>query len=118
VRSRRCNVIALAALELLSEAASNSPVLVLVEDAQWRDRPSADVLAFVARRVESDPLLLLAAIRSGYEDDQRMSPVTLLSLSRPIRRSISPGHRTREFGARGDAQLGEDPVEVRLDRAM
>jgi DNA-binding CsgD family transcriptional regulator len=61
-------VIALASLELLSEAASKSPLLLLVEDAQWLDRPTADVLAFVARRVESDPLVLPAAIRSGYED--------------------------------------------------
>lgn len=47
--------IAMAALDLVSEVASDSPVLLVVEDAHWLDRPTADVLAFVARRIESDP---------------------------------------------------------------
>jgi DNA-binding CsgD family transcriptional regulator len=64
-------VIALAALELLSEAAAHAPVLVVAEDAQWLDRPSADVLAFTARRVESDPVIVLAAIRDGYDSPLR-----------------------------------------------
>ena len=58
--------IAMAALDLLSEVATSAPLLVIVEDAHWLDRPSADVLAFVARRIESDPILLLAAFRDGY----------------------------------------------------
>ena len=41
-------------------------LLVVVEDAHWLDRPTADVLAFVARRIESDPIVLLAAARDGY----------------------------------------------------
>jgi len=40
--------------------------LVVVEDAHWLDRPTADALAFVARRIESDPIVLLAAFRDGY----------------------------------------------------
>src|ERR1700730_18004412 len=47
-------LIALAALELLSEAATRAPIALIVEDARWLDRPSADALAFVGRRVESD----------------------------------------------------------------
>lgn len=58
--------IAMAALDLLSEVATDAPLLVIVEDAHWLDRPSADVLVFVARRIESDPILLLAAFRDGY----------------------------------------------------
>jgi DNA-binding CsgD family transcriptional regulator len=58
--------IAMAVLDLLSEVASDEPVLVIVEDAHWLDRPTADVLAFVARRVESDPIVLLAATRDGH----------------------------------------------------
>src|SRR5919201_1310757 len=58
--------IAMAALDLVSEVASDAPVLVVVEDAQWLDRPTSEVLAFVARRIESDPIVLLAAIRDGY----------------------------------------------------
>jgi DNA-binding CsgD family transcriptional regulator len=58
--------IAMATLDLISEVASDSPVLLVVEDGHWLDRPSAEVLAFVARRIESDPVLLLIAARSGY----------------------------------------------------
>src|SRR3954471_11927947 len=58
--------IAMAALDLLSEVATDAPLLVIVEDAHWLDRPSADVLVFVARRIESDPVALLAAFRDGY----------------------------------------------------
>src|SRR3954464_10498365 len=43
--------IAMAALDLIAEVASAAPVLVVVDDTQWLDRPTADVLAFVARRI-------------------------------------------------------------------
>ncbi|GII78957.1 LuxR family transcriptional regulator [Sphaerisporangium rufum] len=59
-------LIALAALNLLGEAAARSPVLLLVEDAHWLDRASADVLAFVARRLDAEPIVLLAALRDGF----------------------------------------------------
>ena len=58
--------IAMAALDLVSEVATDAPVLVVVEDAQWLDRPTSEVLAFVARRIESDPIVLLVATRDGY----------------------------------------------------
>src|SRR3954451_22455516 len=44
--------IAMATLDLLSEVAADSPLLVVAEDAHWLDPASGDVLAFVARRVE------------------------------------------------------------------
>src|SRR4051794_13245477 len=58
--------IAMAALDLLSDVGADAPLLLVVEDAHWLDRPTAEVLAFVARRIESDPIVLLAAIRDGY----------------------------------------------------
>ncbi len=58
--------IAMAALDLVSEVAADAPLLVVVEDAQWLDRPTSEVLAFVARRIESDPIIMLAAARDGY----------------------------------------------------
>jgi hypothetical protein len=58
--------IAMAALDLVSELATDAPLLLVIDDTQWLDRPTADVLAFVARRIESDPIILLAAIRDGY----------------------------------------------------
>jgi hypothetical protein len=58
--------IAMAVLDLLGEVATDAPLLVLAEDAQWLDRPTTEVLAFVARRLQSDPIVLLAALREGY----------------------------------------------------
>jgi DNA-binding CsgD family transcriptional regulator len=58
--------IAMAALDLVSDVAADAPVLLVVEDAHWLDRPTSDALAFLARRIESDPILLLAATREGY----------------------------------------------------
>jgi DNA-binding CsgD family transcriptional regulator len=58
-------LIGLAALGLVAERAAEAPLLFAVEDAHWLDRPSSEVLKFVARRVESDPALLLFAVRDG-----------------------------------------------------
>jgi len=58
--------IAMAALDLLGEVATEAPLLIVVDDIQWLDRPSFEALAFIARRVQSDPIVLLAAAREGY----------------------------------------------------
>jgi len=58
-------LIGLAALGLVAERAADTPLLFVVEDAHWLDRPSAEVLQFVARRIESDPAVLLFAVREG-----------------------------------------------------
>ena len=58
--------IAMAALDLLSEAATDGPLLLVAEDAHWLDQPTVDVLGFIARRLDSDPIILLVAAREGY----------------------------------------------------
>jgi DNA-binding CsgD family transcriptional regulator len=60
-------LIAVATLELLAEDAERTPLLVAVEDAHWLDRPTADVLAFLARRLDAVPVVLLIAVRDGYD---------------------------------------------------
>jgi DNA-binding CsgD family transcriptional regulator len=59
-------LIGLAVLNLLSAAATRAPQLVVADDVQWLDRSTCEVLAFVARRVESDSILLLCAMRDGF----------------------------------------------------
>ncbi len=66
--------VALAALELVVEAAADHPVVILLEDMHWVDTPSIDALAFMARRIASEPVLMLATTRTGARFDPRRRP--------------------------------------------
>jgi DNA-binding CsgD family transcriptional regulator len=60
--------VAVAALELLAGAAAGPGLLVVADDLHWMDDATLGVLRFVARRIASVPIVLLAAIRHGFED--------------------------------------------------
>jgi DNA-binding CsgD family transcriptional regulator len=53
----------LGVLTLLDTAASEQPLILVIDDAQWLDAESARVLAFVARRLHADPIVMLFALR-------------------------------------------------------
>ncbi|HWO45130.1 MAG TPA: AAA family ATPase, partial [Methylomirabilota bacterium] len=59
--------ISLATFNLLSALADTSPVALVADDTQWLDRSTCDVLAFVARRIASAPIVLLASDRGQVE---------------------------------------------------
>ena len=61
-------LVALAVLNLLSEAADEEPLLIVVDDAQWLDCASAHALAFVARRLLAEPIALVFAAPVAYEE--------------------------------------------------
>lgn len=56
-------LVALGTLTLLAGVADEEPFLCIVEDAQWLDEASRQVLGFVARRLLAEPVALMFAVR-------------------------------------------------------
>jgi DNA-binding CsgD family transcriptional regulator len=69
--------IAFGLLNLLRQLAAERPVLVGVDDLQWLDPPTADVLAFAARRLQGVAVRFLLAARAGTSSvvERALSPV-------------------------------------------
>ena len=88
-------VTGIAVLTLLSGLSDDGPLLVAADDAQWLDRASLDALAFAARRLASEQLVLLVSARgsvppAGFERDfpqLLLAPLNLPDAGRLLTRS-------------------------------
>src|ERR1700760_3617758 len=76
-------VIGLAVLSLLAAVAEERPLLCLVEDAQWLDSASSQILGFVARRVRAESVAIVVAVRepAAARDFDGLSELRLEGLS-------------------------------------
>lgn len=92
---------------LASNLSSDAPLLLAVDDLQWIDRPSARALAFIARRLEGQPLALVLATRPL---DPEETPVSASLLADPAAQVLRPEPLTRAaVGAMIAERLGAEP---------
>ena len=61
-------LVALGALSLLAEVATERPLLCQIDDAQWLDAASAQVLGFVARRLLAESVAIVFAVRDPTDE--------------------------------------------------
>jgi DNA-binding CsgD family transcriptional regulator len=91
--------LAAGALSAVRALARERPVLVAIDDAQWVDAPSAEVLEFAFRRLRDVPVAILASWRTG-------------SATAPARSDASTGTTAR--GLRLDRSLERPPLRVEV----
>jgi hypothetical protein len=75
-------LVALAAYQLMCDAAGDSPVVLMADDAHWLDRSSSGVVTFIARRLESEPVALLVSVRVGFATPLHDAGLPTLELER------------------------------------
>lgn len=81
-------VVGLAVLGLLSELAVDRPVVCLVDDAQWLDRASAQVIAFVARRLGAESVGIVISTRTPGPELAGLSELAVDGLAEKDARTL------------------------------
>ncbi|MGP4051809.1 ATP-binding protein [Streptomyces sp. 2A115] len=108
-------LIGLAVLSQLAVVAEERPLICLVDDAQWLDRASAQVLGFVARRLVAESVGFVFSVRASEDEEPTFEGLPELSVrglnepdARSLLDSVAPGRideriRSRILGeARGN----------------
>ena len=76
---------------LASNLCSDSPLALLVDDLQWCDAPSARALAFIGRRLDGQPLVLIVATRPL---DPALTPEAAMLVGDPAVEVLRPSRLT------------------------
>jgi DNA-binding CsgD family transcriptional regulator len=84
--------LSVAVLALLVEVAKERPVVCVIDDAHYLDLSTMDVLAFVARRVASEPVAMLFASCDGV-----IAPSDLIGDVPSLRLGALDHHASREL---------------------
>jgi hypothetical protein len=85
-------MVGLGVLGLLSDLAREEPVLCLVDDAQWLDRASAQVLGFAARRVRAESVAMIFAVRTAAATVSCRTSQVCRTCSSPDWPTTTPAH--------------------------
>lgn len=111
-------LVGLAVLTLLGEAGAERPTACIIEDTQWVDKASLQTVAFVARRILADPVVLLFAIRDPWAD-RSLAGLPELNLrglddadARALLSSTMPGHLNRQVRENIIAEAGGNPLAL------
>ncbi len=111
-------LIALAVLSLLSEVAEERPLIGIVDDAQWLDRASAQVLEFVARRLLAESVALVFAVREP-SDERALADLPELALeglheddARALLATVIPGRLDDRVRDRIVAETRGNPLAL------
>jgi DNA-binding CsgD family transcriptional regulator/tetratricopeptide (TPR) repeat protein len=111
-------LVGLATAALLTSEAEGQPLLCIIDDAQWLDRRSAQALAFVARRIESQPVAILLAERDPqtvreFDGLPELRPAGLSSVdARQLLRSVIRGRADETVVGRIIAETRGNPIAL------
>jgi DNA-binding CsgD family transcriptional regulator/tetratricopeptide (TPR) repeat protein len=117
-------VVGLAVLGLLAEVGAKRPLVCLVDDAQWLDEPSRQVLGFVGRRLLAEAVVLLLAVRETGDEQLFPLPTTTLEGlteddARALLMAAVPGHLDDRVRDRIVAETQGNPLGlIELPRGM
>src|SRR2546427_1431000 len=111
--------VGLATLTLLADAASEQPLLCIVDDTQWLDLESADVLGFVARRLYADRIAFLFAVHEPIERRMALTGLPELQIgglidldARKLVASVATGPVDGQVSQRIIAETQGNPLAI------
>ena len=111
-------LVALAALTLFAEVAGERPLLCLVDDAQWLDGATSQVLGFIARRLLAESVALVFTVREP-SDERELADLPELSLgglqdddARALLAAVIPGRLDDRVRDRLVAETRGNPLAL------